>query len=475
MSDEDFSFEEDEEEEEIENRQCRGTTLRGTRCKLTANGDYTSRGMREAASNLEFSDYCGYHNDQESFEDEEEEESGEEMEEEGDEDDGGSDSGNSPSAQTEGAHFPAKASEPPKTASTGAGMTPPAEYDLLMATGERTPRVAAGTNIPVWVTASRSTWQAHFDPDCRNVQCFNGLIVHKPSNAVVGCVSGQLIKRGPGVVEDCEDYSAETCEMVEDLFSFSEAAGERGNITLKKRHKVGRFHWGGTLDTGHFARIERMELDANHRGKGVLAKLADPLINFCTSHSAASVFAMPGFFDYCVCLATPAALALNTSNVAKLRDSFATMGFRRVGKTDWMAMVTSRAHPCWDPSTHEKPEFPFREVAKTVNDPAMPALLEQCVKTFRSDAGDVESKMRRQRSSDDDRDTAALLVAARAALDAIKAHDPGALFIPAETKGHAGPARLMAQLLWEKSAWKAHKLAPGIERLCGALREFYLP
>jgi hypothetical protein len=450
----------DDSSEEFDDRQCLGITLEGNRCKISACGSYTSYALREAAESLRFGDYCGYHVYQKY--------NGSDGDESSEEEEGVGKADKHTKAKMESRLRVKAGSEPYYIGLPGASY----EYALVVATGGRLPRVAKSTNLPAWVTASNDSWRADHDPCLPAIKCFNGLIVHKPTDAVVGYMSGYMISRRPGVIADCDAHSQSAIDLLTDIFDFGHR-GDSGELMLKPQHKlVGCCPWGGTLDAGRFAYLERMELVPNHRGKGVLAKLADPLLRFCKQHSIASVITIHGFLSE-PRISTPAALARNTGNVVKLGDGLAKLGFRALGTEGWMAMVANRRHPCWDPNTYQRPEFPFREVAKTVNDRSMPTILKACIAARRSDKADFPDMMRRREYKADDRDDDELLVAARAALDAIKAHDPGALFIPAETKGHAGPARLMAQLLWEKSAWKAHKLAPGIERLHDALLDFY--
>jgi hypothetical protein len=476
-------------------RRCQGTTVRGTACQITSESYHAAKDpkLREAAKCLaDGGQFCKYHQSQERgigrapgaprlVRDDEDNDSvfsvfggfGDENNDDalGCAADAGGD-GETSYRIINDAHLASI------QVFRGAG-----DYGLVCATGNKTPRVPPSTTLPSWV--SGGNWLADQNSECRTIKAFNGFIVHKPSDSVVGYVRGQLVHRWDGVVNDCDEYSREMLELLEELFDFRGGpnddesedefgcplGGDGGDLWFKDHHKRGsKCKWGSALDDGRFAHLDRLEIEPDHRCKSALAALAEPFRLFCAENNVESTFAQVGFIDRPT-IDTMVALARNSNggNVAKLRGSFATMGFRRVGKTDYMAMVTSRAHPCWDPSTHEKPEFPFREVAKTAGDRSMPAILKKC----------IAARHTSRRTSNEVQQDDACLVDACIALDAIKAHDaerlarPSIVTIDGESRKLCGAA-LLACLLEATEVWQTHKLARGVRDLHRALNDHVL-
>ena len=333
-----------------------------------------------------------------------------------------------------------------------------AAYGLVLASGKHRPQVPQSTTLPAWVSEER--WRARRDPEsATSVKCFNGLIIHRATDAVVGYLAGHIVTRGPALWIDCDDHSSELCDMVETLLEIPTAQ-------LRQGFKLGTM-WGDAIDAGKLGHVHQLELEPAHRGKGALADIAEPFRRFCVDRSLAAVACEVSGLHEPVLGAS--ANAPSVRGMLKLRDSYATMGFRQVGISDWMLMVPDRAHPCWDPSTHEKPEFPFREVAKTAGDRSMPALLKKC----------IAARHTSRRTSNEVQQDDACLVDACIALDAIKAHDaerlarPSIVTIDGESRKLCGAA-LLACLLEATVVWQTHKLARGVRDLHRALNDHVL-
>ena len=194
-----------------------------------------------------------------------------------------------------------------------------------------------------------------------------GLIVHRPSKSVVGCLDGYRIRRDAySPAAECDEVSEELLDMCSTLFA---PDGRRLRPALE-----GNF-WGSSLDGGRIVCIEKMELDVAHRGKGMLTSILPDLQRFARTWQITAYVTLPG----CVhqrqhpnsrkdtdVSSTPSGPNHDArGSTSKLMNAFSTIGFRRLGRTKWMAMIPlDNTHPCWDPATFEPYDyrFPFSKV-----------------------------------------------------------------------------------------------------------------
>eukprot|EP00672_Neobodo_designis_P021923 CAMPEP_0174835834 /NCGR_PEP_ID=MMETSP1114-20130205/5635_1 /TAXON_ID=312471 /ORGANISM="Neobodo designis, Strain CCAP 1951/1" /LENGTH=497 /DNA_ID=CAMNT_0016069789 /DNA_START=60 /DNA_END=1553 /DNA_ORIENTATION=- len=341
------------------------------------------------------------------------------------------------------------------------------EYGLAGAVWPARPTVPQEFSLPAWAVRP---WRKV--PAPRDVfRTFAAFIVHAESKAVVGYIEGQLVRRVPRFVYLADRHSSEVYWLLETLFGADDALRPR-----LKRDSI----WGDALDAGRILAIEHLELDPSHRGKGVLRHLSAPLRALCFEWKAACAIAEVVFADEGRVLTTaPMADDLNKRRrqrvSEKLRDSFVSMGFRRVGITDYMAMVLDASHPCWLASSNKPPEFPFREVAKTVRDAEFRRVVERCVIAECVAANkDAARATKYLGCTIQGWDEAKALAEANAAVDALINHDPKALFGQCHKEEYGMPAKFLHDVLdkqmplWKRKA-TADDLCRGIEELLGAM------
>eukprot|EP00672_Neobodo_designis_P001943 CAMPEP_0174879726 /NCGR_PEP_ID=MMETSP1114-20130205/83405_1 /TAXON_ID=312471 /ORGANISM="Neobodo designis, Strain CCAP 1951/1" /LENGTH=504 /DNA_ID=CAMNT_0016115121 /DNA_START=110 /DNA_END=1624 /DNA_ORIENTATION=+ len=470
----------------VVHRRCQGITEQGSVCPLTS-----ASGAKAAASLRNGLPYCSPHLHQgllffdgagDSEEEDEELESDDEL-------------------------FP-DLGDFPKTPCFEGG-----EYGLAGAVWPEKLTLPPEYTLPAWAldrSPCQDTSLARF------FRSFVAFIVHAESKAVVGYIEGQLVRRADDLVGLADDHSSEMYWMVETLFDYDD-------IKLRPELKQNSI-WGDALDHGTFVAIEQLELEPSHRGKGALRHLSAPMRAMCREWGAASAISEVAFVCPDRTVTTPRAHQDSDSEGAmrpqrvneKLRDSYASMGFRRVGITDFMAMVVDASHPCWLASSHKPPEFPFREVAKTVRSAAFRTVVGKCVvaectakndeaarykkqfgsegerwdfpfrevaKTVRSAAfrtvvgkcvvaectakNDEAARYKKQFGSEGERwDEAKVLAEANAAVDALVNHDPKTLFGNCNKEEYGMPAQLLYEtLVKQMPVWRSpHNASKSLKR-----------
>jgi len=343
------------------------------------------------------------------------------------------------------------------------GLAPPffgrSDYGLAPAYWPRRPTVPKEYSLPSW---ARRCGNGQDPSLCGDIRSFSSFIVHRPSKAVVGWMQGQIVRRpNPDLVVSADEHSSDLYWLVENLFT-------EDDYRLRPELKRGSI-WGDSLDVGRFLVIDTVELVEAHRGKRVLSQLHEALRSVCVEWGTRCVFAEVLMLQPRECRLLPSSHTARRDSLHKLRDSFASMGFRRIGITDYMAMVVDPAHKCWWPATHKPPEFPFREVAKTVSNAEFRPLLEQCVN---AECASRNESRRQITAGDDHWKPALVLREATLGIDALLAHDPKGLFDINEGQQYSMPAKLLHNMLSRQEAvWKRTKLSAGIRDLVAKLAE----
>jgi len=421
----------------VVHRRCQGITEQGSVCPLTS-----ASGAKAAASLRNGLPYCSPHLHQgllffdgagDSEEEDEELESDDEL-------------------------FP-DLGDFPKTPCFEGG-----EYGLAGAVWPEKLTLPPEYTLPAWAldrSPCQDTSLARF------FRSFVAFIVHAESKAVVGYIEGQLVRRADDLVGLADDHSSEMYWMVETLFDYDD-------IKLRPELKQNSI-WGDALDHGTFVAIEQLELEPSHRGKGALRHLSAPMRAMCREWGAASAISEVAFVCPDRTVTTPRAHQDSDSEGAmrpqrvneKLRDSYASMGFRRVGITDYMAMVLDASHPCWLASSHKPPEFPFREVAKTVRSAAFRTVVGKCVVAECTAKNDEAARYKKQFGSEGERwDEAKVLAEANAAVDALVNHDPKTLFGNCNKEEYGMPAQLLYEtLVKQMPVWRSpHNASKSLKR-----------
>jgi len=335
-----------------------------------------------------------------------------------------------------------------------------AAYTIVLSKS-RAPALPRHVRTPAWVSDTR--WMARRDKECEpQIRVFNGLIVHRASATVVGYVSGQLVRRGPAMVSRCDDYSQELIDMVGAMLTTD---GSR----LRPELKRGSI-WGDALDHGRIAVVEKVELDPAHRGKGALKSIAHRLRDTLNDWGVTCAVCYVGALNECAISSSSGA---PHGSMPKIRKAFASMGFRRVGITNWMAMVVDPRHACWDPATDRYPSFPFQQLRSTAGQQALKNAVWRCTGAATRLPETVSERQRGAFKAGREK----MYWDAVAGLDAIAAADPSKLFEADGRTVKTVPAELLHNLLSDhENEWirDAEMCAPA-QQLLNALRVVVSP
>mmetsp|Transcript_19771 Transcript_19771/g.61406 ORF Transcript_19771/g.61406 Transcript_19771/m.61406 type:complete len:508 (-) Transcript_19771:19-1542(-) len=407
---------------------CRGLTQHEKACHITSVTDVAEAApLREQNG----SEYCGFHQGQlDVFRDEPA------SNEPGDH--GGAREGEAAFRGPEAPHFSGQ------------------PYGLASAVWPQHPTVPAEYALPSW--ALRPTLQDTLIRSC--VRSFAAFIVHHESMAVVGRIDGQLVRRVSALPEHSKTHSTELHDTVTTLFD------ETHRFALRSYLKRGSM-WADGLDAGNVLVISRLYVARDHASRA-FEHLAPALRMVCRGWGAPNAVVGLSLLRRAHSTADDTIDASTAAwSTHQLRESFASMGFRRIGITDWMAMVTDQRHPCWDPATHKPPEFPFREVAKTVRSAAFRTVVGKCVVAECTAKNDEAARYKKQFGSEGERwDEAKVLAEANAAVDALVNHDPKTLFGNCNKEEYGMPAQLLYEtLVKQMPVWRSpHNASKSLKR-----------
>ncbi|KAI1401892.1 hypothetical protein F4819DRAFT_306770 [Hypoxylon fuscum] len=167
-----------------------------------------------------------------------------------------------------------------------------------------------------------------------------------------GVCNGKLIRRDrmrPAFHQEIEDPSEETSLMGFDLFDrYGRLKPEFKDHPIKKGSGI----WGKELNYGDILLIEKIQVQKSHRRHGLGSKLVTAILEKTCNNT-----------ESFVAITRPASLVSETEReisgvtnqerraIIDRENRIAilfwrSMGFRRIGSSDWFALAGARSHPC---------------------------------------------------------------------------------------------------------------------------------